>query len=1375
MQPVKSHRDAMSTTPPIPLGVQLKMWRDRYRISQADVVKHLPATVSQRRYSSFELDERAPRFDELSAMYAALYRAGIRFTLQDRRLFIDLAKQKFEAKKTHKVQPSEEEWERLRLELAHIDQLADGAALRTQATAIRSTFPLRMETNHLLGREDWLDSLFGAIKQRSPMKVISIQGPPGSGKTSEVYRIANHFLQSVPRYYVVLCELSPIELERLEPDIALELLLGDTLEVVGSPYASMPTTSLHARVKYVLECLAKADRAVLLVLDNAEHMLSEHGDLAPVWKHFLAKFVQVRHHASLILATKEWPGSFMEETQLVMHTMIPPFSKDEGSLLLQHLGLQDLPEEQLGSVVEAVGGIPQCLEWVAKLVKEPWLRDNWAAFEEEVDGETLRLTNLLEDPSLFGGPVAKRVTPLLERVVKRLSAEAHTALRELAVSPVPLGGSALRALYHDPTPLKELRDASLLVPYPKRVQLLPMVAALVRQGLTDEQVCMAEDRLILALMRWLDSSRISVREQGMVITELACLLLRRHRLLAAAELVLYYGWLISHVGQMLRLARRVHQVLQKRPWNDAPETELETEYGSLLLHDYLASYVGEEIDDHARAEAYERMLACVTAGQVNVEPLMQVYLLDHIMRDYATAERFEEAEHLFVICLLRLGPLLASDLELHATLLSKQAALYNRWSGYAKSNGLLKDAQRMQEQAIAIYQSCLALLEQALQKAEEGTLWKSTLWKKQATFLNNLAYQLNRVGRYEEALKMVDACIELKEQGYAERDSLAASYGEKSQILAALGHFQEALWLDKLAREEIRRCAEAGDTLSQEEQWIYQANQGRLYVLLGRIDEATRLLQEAEPKIQPRRRIFQNMAHDALLEIKQGRAQSAPAPFQLDWRWVQQYRELSAYDAYWWWAHAGPFTAEEQEHWDHLFISPVDEETKDQLRKLLLESRNRELEAALVGHREPRLHYPAIEIDLVRQRIADFLVLDAEVNKHEPNVIVRRLYHGAIEDEVCFLRMIEATYEGNAERFWELTQQLYPPTTIEEMHYAIDRVKQIVLQGLQREDTAQVSRQVIGALRDGAGLLLDVSPDMKVTYGVSKGVSHSFSEKPRMVSAQATKRFFEAILQESGYEGWKVMLDPNASGPRVESGLRQIFLQDRPLPPGDIREYVSHELLGHVTRSIAGERSLLGLLGMGTKGYMPTEEGLADYHERHIAALHGDPFDDSGTWLGPLSVGLASGAGGGEGMFPQTFTSHFSFFEPFLLLYRLLWRDDEDRPTAEQRARRNALNRCLRTYRGVPDLQRAGICFTKDVVYLRGHLQIERAVAEDPAVLDRLAVGKVALELLPDLQELGIVAPQHASTLRKRAYDSELDNYILAFEREDTDSSPQDQ
>jgi hypothetical protein len=114
------------------------------------------------------------------------------------------------------------------------------------------------------------------------------------------------------------------------------------------------------------------------------------------------------------------------------------------------------------------------------------------------------------------------------------------------------------------------------------------------------------------------------------------------------------------------------------------------------------------------------------------------------------------------------------------------------------------------------------------------------------------------------------------------------------------------------------------------------------------------------------------------------------------------------------------------------------------------------------------------------------------------------------------------------------------------------------------------------------------------------------------------------------------------------------------------------------------------------------------------------------------------------------------------LLCRLLWQYDENHVIAEQNARNRAITRCLRTFRGVPDLRRAGICYTRDVIYLRGRLKIEQALAQDATVLEHLAVGKIALELLPDLQELGIVStPFHV--LRKRAYDPDLDTYILSF------------
>jgi hypothetical protein len=105
---------------------------------------------------------------------------------------------------------------------------------------------------------------------------------------------------------------------------------------------------------------------------------------------------------------------------------------------------------------------------------------------------------------------------------------------------------------------------------------------------------------------------------------------------------------------------------------------------------------------------------------------------------------------------------------------------------------------------------------------------------------------------------------------------------------------------------------------------------------------------------------------------------------------------------------------------------------------------------------------------------------------------------------------------------------------------------------------------------------------------------------------------------------------------------------------------------------------------------------------------------------------------------------------------------EADKQKVQKQAQAFALSFCLRTYRGVPDLERARVCFLQDAVYLRGLRMIERAAAQDEAVLDRLAVGVVALELLPDLQELGITSsPQ---LLRKLAYDPNLDSYILSFE-----------
>jgi hypothetical protein len=396
-------------------------------------------------------------------------------------------------------------------------------------------------------------------------------------------------------------------------------------------------------------------------------------------------------------------------------------------------------------------------------------------------------------------------------------------------------------------------------------------------------------------------------------------------------------------------------------------------------------------------------------------------------------------------------------------------------------------------------------------------------------------------------------------------------------------------------------------------------------------------------------------------------------------------------------------------------------------------------------------------LDQVRTHITGLLQLDAEIRQEDPNALVRRFYHGTIMEEVNFLRLIETTYVGSNKRFWELTQLLNPIPTKDEMNVALTGVSQVLKQGLSQPDTVEMSQRLIQLLRENLHLSLDLSSNKEETQALQR--EHlPLSQPERLVSAQTAKRFFEAVLNGSGYEGWQVIIDPKTSGPRIETGLRQLFLPDEPLSLERIQHYLAHELAGHVARAVAGEMSLLGLLGINTKGYMPTEEGLALYQERHVAQLHGHLFDDSVLWMGTLAVGLASGVVTP----PQTFLSLYNFFEVFHLLSRQVEHLDKERETAQEKARRSALITCLRTYRGVPDLQEAGICYTKDVVYLRGLRLIEEAATRDETVLDQLAIGKIALELLPDIQELGIVPPQQS--LRKLAFASDLDAYILTFE-----------
>ena len=1355
--------------PPLQFGAFLKIQRDQWGIKQRDVLAHL-AGWTQTTYSRLESGELAPAFEQLLPLYAALQRAGVQWRVSDRQQFLTLARKRIEQKKTHWEHRPDSDWAELRYQLTQTDLLPAEEQV-PPATPWMPPRPLLAEIRHLVGREDWLASIVQAIQERPARKLLVFQGPMGVGKSSELHRLIHHFIRAkAPSYHVLWVPLLPVE-RTSGPEAALDLVLGTVLSESGYPPPSPSAASWTQRIAPVLAQLEQSTRPILLLIDNAESILTEEGTLASCWETFLAQFLRCQHQATIVLATREWPGWSGRERSFVSETTIPPLTIQSSVLLLQQLGLERVPVPYLREVSGRVGGIPLCLEWVATLVQDPLLLDDWQGFDldEDVDMQgnhaqsddemAQRLQRLLAEPALLRGHIATKLKPLLERIIeKRLSAEARHLLDLLAVTTIPLGKAALKVLIERPGPLKELRDASLLVAYPHRVQLLPMVASAVLQQLPPEQVRELEGQVIRALKQWKQEGTLSVSEAGNVITELVTLLIKDHCLLDAAQQLLSYESLCFNTGHALRLARFAQEIMADFDWHTSPDTEC----GGLLLHYTLSSFLGKTVNDKERIAAYQNILNTLFDGRVKLWPSVAAYLTNYILEPAVNELRFEEAQALLEASHTRLESLWPASAALQGYLLDLRAWLLGRWSDYVEEQGERQIAQGLREQAVVLYRQCAS----RLSANEDSPPLKMNLTKTQlSSCFNDLAYYLARCGQFEEALQFVERSIALKEQGHFQFGTLAAAYGEKSEILMELGRFQEALLFDEKALAEVQRLAKTGHTPSQEEAWMYLVNHGRLYLRLGRIEESEQVLLKALPNIHTRRRVYRMFAKDALDDIKQWRLKATSPHHQLDWRWVERYRQLASFDSYWWLAPAGPFTEEEQQQWDQLYSHSLDEATKEQLGTIIAQSRERDLLTAIAEQHEPRLNYPAIAIEEVRSRIAGLLQLDTEIQQHEPNAIVRRLYHDTIEEEIDFLRLIEATYEGNSEKFWEYNLRLNPPPTPEEMHYALSRLRQIVLRGLQYSETMDVSQKIIKYLREKCRFALEQSSDEEGVLEGSKDTTASSSQRQRIVSIQTAKRFFEAILQEYGYEGWQVVIDPNATSARIEQGLRQMFLTDRPLSVEQIRHYISHELAGHIARCMVGEHSLLGLLGIHTKNSLETEEGMAVYYDRQTAILDGQAYNDTAIWSATLATGLASGVISS----PQTFLSLFSFFEAFYLLHQLLQRLNADVQKAQEAARRHALAMCLRIYRGVPNLERAGVYYTKDAHYLRGLRKIEQAVAQDETVLDRLAVGVVALDRLSDLQELGIVTtPQ---SLRKLANDPELDAYILSFEESENHSS----
>jgi hypothetical protein len=493
--------------------------------------------------------------------------------------------------------------------------------------------------------------------------------------------------------------------------------------------------------------------------------------------------------------------------------------------------------------------------------------------------------------------------------------------------------------------------------------------------------------------------------------------------------------------------------------------------------------------------------------------------------------------------------------------------------------------------------------------------------------------------------------------------------------------------------------------------------------------------------------------------------------YQYDAAWIEDYRAAVGFDALGMLSptHFVPGSGE-QEEWERLFPRRKDPAVQQELEKLLVRGKQRELLAAITERRDPTFSYPTIPLDEVQQRLRDLLALQERIVEHEANPVVRGLYigeRGAIPYYVHSLRLIEATARGDSEAFWHHSTAIYPAPTVPEMRYALSRAKWFIQRGREHEHARIVSEQLEALLVQHLSLRLSDLPDTEeLQLGPPLDVSLYGIPSPPLVGQreeepETVRRVFAALFRDQGCTGWDAIIDYAARSTRIEPGRRQYIVAGISYPFSKIVEQVVHEWGAHVAPRVAGEHSPLGLLSIGTGWSLATEEGMAYYLEWEMAKRSGRRFDESKLWIGTLATGLAAGVLTP----PQTFFSLYQFFETFLTLFRLVWRGDEDEPTARERAHGLARDRCLRTYRGIPPGSRLGICFCKDAVYEHGFLQVYDAVQQDRTVLDWLATGIIAIEQIPDLQALGISPTVRSPrTLLERP---DLESYVLSLKERD--------
>ncbi|MDZ8260748.1 MAG: NB-ARC domain-containing protein [Nostoc sp. ChiQUE01b] len=251
-------------------------------------------------------------------------------------------------------------------------------------------------------------------------RFIALLGIGGIGKSTLAVKVARQIQEQFENVvWRSLQNLPP--LEEFVDDILQFLLRSQSCDRI------LPT-SLDGKLSRLVECLRTT--RCLLILDNAESVLSDTGQTKEDYGHLFRALAEVLHQSCILLTSREKPREIAlltGERSQVRELRLTGLNSGQGRKLFRHHGEFTGTEAEWNALIEHYAGNPLALKLVA------------IATQELFNGRIEKVLQLLDQ----GVPIFDDIRNLLERQFNRLSNTEQETMYWLAIHREPVSVAEL--------------------------------------------------------------------------------------------------------------------------------------------------------------------------------------------------------------------------------------------------------------------------------------------------------------------------------------------------------------------------------------------------------------------------------------------------------------------------------------------------------------------------------------------------------------------------------------------------------------------------------------------------------------------------------------------------------------------------------------------------------------------------------------------------------------------------------------------------------------------------------------------------------------------------------------------------------------------